>query len=315
MFHNSLFPWWVSLIGYYSLILVPGTNIFIPTGFTYLVYLCNVFPPLFNSWLGHVQHPTNVLHVRLLWPRFVPFSLHYLDSVIGAQIEIGFFTILHWLYIVFYIYIGKNHDYFDSIEGVEARQVPAVRGSRFLHTFGTVDGGGELMRVALHQLEHVFAVRQQEDTVLPIVLTIFYLTTEEGASPASCSSVSSSGLAVYIGYPRLPKNLLNKKSFDFLWVEQSSESKRPPSGQVFPWEKTVEKTKATHQPKVVLECWKISAINLENGPTKKDCFARWSQQGYDSSLKLLHGLHVGSATNHHHLMIVRVHTDLMTLWN
>ena len=58
----------------------------------------------------------------------------------------------------------------------------------------------------------------------------------------------------------------------------------------------------------------ISAINWANGPTTKGCLARWSQQGYDSSLKLLHGLDIGSATNHHRLMIVRVQKDLIPLW-
>ena len=130
--------------------------------------------------------------------RFVPFSLHFLDSVIGAHIEIGFCTLLYWLYIVFCIDAGKNNDRFDSIEGVEVRQVPTVQGSRFLHTFGTVDGGGELMRVAWPQMEHVFAVRRPGDTVLPSV-------------PAD---VSSPDPTVYIGCPHLPKNLFNTKPVD-----------------------------------------------------------------------------------------------------
>ena len=90
--------------------------------------------------------------------QFVPFSLHFLHPVFGAHIEIGFCTLWYWLYIVFCINVGKKHDYFDSFEGVEVRQVPTVQGSRFLHTFGTVDGGGELMCVAWPQMEHIFAV-------------------------------------------------------------------------------------------------------------------------------------------------------------
>ena len=62
------------------------------------------------------------------------------------------------VYFVFGIYLGKNLDRFDSVEGVEVRQVPEIIGSQFLHSFGTVDGGGELMRAAWPQMKHVFAV-------------------------------------------------------------------------------------------------------------------------------------------------------------
>ena len=250
-----------------------------------------------------------------LRPRFVPFSLHFLDPVIGAHIEIGFCTLLYRLYIVFYIYTGKNQDRFDSIEGVEVRQVPTAQGSSFLHTFGTVDGGGELMRVAWPQMEHVFAVRRPGDTVLPSIPTKSSPATKEGDSPTPCPPVSSPEPTVYIGCPGLPKYLLNKKPVDLLVVERSSDSKCPPVGHIFPWERTVEQTKPDHRPKVVLECWKTSAITWTNGPFTKACLARWSQHGYESSLKLLHGLDVGSATNHHRLMIVRVAKDLMPLWN
>ena len=77
----------------------------------------------------------------------------------------------------------------------------------------------------------------------------------------------------------------------------------------------MEHTQASHRPKVILECWKTSAITWAHGPFTKACLARWTHKGYESSLKLLHGLDVGSATNHHRLMIVRVAKDLMPLWN
>ena len=258
-------------------------------------HLSSSFP---SGWDTYNALPTFCIfdYLRL---RFVPFSLHFLHLVIGAHIEIGFCTLWYWLYIVFCIFTGKNHDCFDSIEGVEVRQVPTVQGSRFLHTFGTVDGGGELMRVAWLQMEHVFAVQQLGDTVLSSI-------------PAD---VSSPDPTVYIGCPHLPKHLLNKKPVDLLVVERSSDSKCPPVGHIFLSERTVERTQASHRPKVVLECWKTSAITWTNGPFTKAYQARWAQHGYESSLKLLHGLDVGSATNHYHLMIDRVAKSLMPLWN
>ena len=59
---------------------------------------------------------------------------------------------------MFYIYAGKNLDCFDSVEGIEVQQVPAIQGSQFLQSFGIVDGGGELIRVAWPQMERVFEV-------------------------------------------------------------------------------------------------------------------------------------------------------------
>ena len=153
------------------------------------------------------------------------------------------------------------------------------------------------MRVAWPQMEHVFAVRRPGDIVLSSAPT----------------DVSSPEPTVYIGCPRLPKHLLDKKPVDLLVVERSSDSKCPPVGHIFPRERTVEQTQADHRPKVVLECWKTSAITWANGPFTKACQARWCHHGYESSVKLLHGLDVGSATNHHRFMIVRVAKDLMPL--
>ena len=215
-----------------------------------------------------------------------------------------------WVYFVFGIYLGKNLDRFDSVEGVEVRRVPVIQGSQFLHSFGTIDGGGELMRVAWPQMKHVFAVRREGDSVLPVTSTA---STPKGVTPPPSSSVSIPDPVIHLGL-RLSKNLLYKHPVDLLVVEQSSDLKDPPVAHVFPWETTITQTKRDHQPKVILECWNPKAINWENGPTTKGCFARWSQQGYDSSLKHLHGLEVGSATNHHRLMVVRVQKDLVSQW-
>ena len=135
------------------------------------------------------------------------------------------------------------------------------------------------MRVAWPQMEHVFAVRRHADTVLPSIPTISNLVTKEGDSPTSCPPVSSPEPTVYIGCPRLPKHLLNKKPVDLLVVEWSTDSKYLPVGHVFSWERTVEQYQSNHRPKVVLECWKTSVITWTNGLFTKGCLARWSHHG------------------------------------
>ena len=45
------------------------------------------------------------------------------------------------VYFVCGIYLGKNLDRFDSVEGVEVCQVPVLQGSQFLYILCTVDGG------------------------------------------------------------------------------------------------------------------------------------------------------------------------------
>ena len=155
------------------------------------------------------------------------------------------------------------------------------------------------MHVAWQQMEHVFAVQRPGDTVLSSVPV----------------TVSSQDPTVYICCPHLPKHLLNKKPVDLFVVEQSTDSKCPPVGHIFPLERTVEHTQASHRSKVVLECWKTPAITWTNGLFRKACQARWAHNGYESSLKLLYSLDVGRATNHHQLMIVCVVMDQMPLWN
>ena len=130
----------------------------------------------------------------------------------------------------FRLYLGKNLDRFDSVEGVEVRRVPVIQGSQFLHSFGTIDGGGELMRVAWPQMKHVFAVRREGDSVLPVTSTA---STPEGVTPPPSSSVSSPDPVIHLGL-RLPKNLLYKHPVDLLVIERSPDLKDPPVHHVFP---------------------------------------------------------------------------------
>ena len=79
------------------------------------------------------------------------------------------------------------------------------------------------MCVALPQMEHVFAVWRQRDTVLPFILTVPTLTTKDDAVPSPSYPVYSPDPVIYNGYPCLPKNLLNKHPVDLLVIEQSSD--------------------------------------------------------------------------------------------
>ena len=60
---------------------------------------------------------------------------------------------------LFFTYAGKQDKRFDSIDGVEVRRVPEEQESKWLKSFGTFDGGGELMSTAWDKMDNVFAVR------------------------------------------------------------------------------------------------------------------------------------------------------------
>ena len=281
---NTLYSYWIYLSG----------------------YLFNVFPATRLGTRTTFIHPT----FRMLSCVTAVGSLQCFACSYVLQRFAPTLYVFVWVYFVFGIYLGKNLDRFDSVEGVEVRRVPEIQGSQFLHSSGTIDGGGELMRVAWPQMKHVFVGRRKGDSVLPVNSTA---STPEGVTPPPSSSVSSPDPVIHLGL-RLPKNLLYKHPVDLLVIGRSSDLKDPPVDHVFPWERTITQTKTDHRPKVILECWDPKAINWDNVATTKGCFARWSQQGYDSSLKHLHGLEVGSNTNHHRLMVVRVQKDLVSQW-
>ena len=161
---------------------------------------------------------------------------------------------------------GKPQDHFDSIDGVEVRVVPQEQDSKWLHSFGTFDGGGELMHTAWQKMNHVFAIRRSgESCPLP------------------------SGPKVVNGCPNFPRALLDQHPVDLLVIERCSQSESLPTGTVYSWETAIGKTKIDNRPQVILESWGTACTTWSRGPVTKECITRWSQMGYETSLKLLRG--------------------------
>ena len=135
MLFNSLYV--IGLLErYFSLLLEPGTN----TLYSYWIclsgYLLNV---LLATRLGTrtTFNPTfcMLLCITAAWS-IQCFACSYVLLRFAPTLYV--FVLV---YFVFGIYLGKNLDRFDSVEGVEVRQVPVLQGSQFLYSLCTVDGG------------------------------------------------------------------------------------------------------------------------------------------------------------------------------
>ena len=148
------------------------------------------------------------------------------------------------------------------------------------------------MHTAWQKMNHVFAIRRSgESCPLP------------------------SGPKVVNGCPNFPRALLDQHPVDLLVIEQCSQSESLPTGAVYSWETAIGKTKIDNRPQVILESWGTACTTWSRGPVTKECITRWSQMGYETSLKLLRGLDVGSATRHNRVMVVRIRKDVKHRWH
>jgi hypothetical protein len=177
--------------------------------------------------------------------------------------------------------------------GIEVRAVPSDT-RPWLKSFGTIDCGYEMMRVAWPKLEHSFAVRRKGENV--------------------DSDIADPPRAVVIGHHRYPAKLLSQHPVDLLVVERGY-LKHPTQGyQREPWEDLVRATDQAKRPKVVLEAWPSSAEFWNKGPVCKASLTRWSEAGYTSRCKLLNATRVGGAIAQSRLMVARVLHALAPQW-
>ena len=101
-------------------------------------------------------------------------------------------------------------------DGLEVRIAPdpSTTDLQWLKTFGTYDGGGELMTEAWEKMQHIFAIRRKKDQV----------TTQN----------ENDGPLVHCGMPNISNSFLNRNPVDLLVVERCSVEKAPSASYIHP---------------------------------------------------------------------------------
>jgi len=188
---------------------------------------------------------------------------------------------------------GKLSDsVFDSIEEVNVRKV-APQASEWLRSYGTFDGGGELMTKAWLGLEHRLAIRRTEKI---------------GPSPARTNA------HVHQSAPQFPQRILWKHQVDLLVIECCTRTKPPKADVPFSWEDAISITKIQSRPKVVLESWGTICNTWAHGPTTKGCITRWEKLGYVTRIKFVSCTDIGGSLDQYRILIARVRNEDSAKW-
>jgi hypothetical protein len=130
--------------------------------------------------------------------------------------------------------LGKTKEWDSMAVGMEVRE---VEGEWNLHisSYGCIDGGYELARLAWTKLEHRFSIRHNKEQVDQ------GLADEPGR--------------ILFGHHRYPKKLLQDLPVDLLIVERGHLHQPIKTFSPEPWETLVKGTCMKNRPKVVLESW------------------------------------------------------------
>ena len=187
------------------------------------------------------------------------------------------------------------------VGGLEVRGVPILgcpatsRDAWELTTYGTIDGGLELMTLALPTLTHRWGVRR------------------EGRPPLSCDPRPPE--RVFQGHHRLPHDLLVKEPVDLVILERGM---CPPQdftttpGWEIPFDSPLP---LSSRPQAVLESWPPGAALWPSGPMSKIATSRWNDRGYQSHCLLVNATRVGGALDQSRLLITRVlHASPFSRW-
>ena len=179
-----------------------------------------------------------------------------------------------------------------STEELSVRIV-APQASSWLQSYGTFDGGGELMTRAWQGLEHRLAIRRTET---------------KGPFPTRTNA------HVYQSAPQFPQKILRKHQVDLLVIECCTRTRPPQANVPDSWEVAVSNTRVELRPKVVLESWSTICNTWSNGPTAKGCITRWEKLGYVTRIKFVSCTDIGGSLNQYRIMIARVCNSDSAKW-
>jgi hypothetical protein len=178
--------------------------------------------------------------------------------------------------------------------GMEVREVENDWNS-CISSYGCIDGGFELARLAWSKLEHRFSVRRDKERV------------DQGLADAPGK--------VFFGHHRYPQKLLQKLPVDLLIVERGHLFQPIKNYSPEPWEDLVKSTRVRSRPKVILESWSNVAQTWTRGPVCKATITRWQAQGYATRCQLLRATKFGGAIQQSRFLVVRILGDLCQEWH
>mgnify|MGYP000066861504 CR=1 FL=1 len=167
----------------------------------------------------------------------------------------------------------------------------------WVKTFGTIDGGLELMNAAWPTMRQVFAVRREKMPALG------KLHEDQGTSPPLLYGA------------RYPLNLLSRNPVDLLTVDKGCVTQPPHGYELTRWEDLLNHTDQESRPKVVVEIWASNAQTWEKGPAGKACRERWRERGYSSRFRRVDATQVGGAIQQVRFLAVRVQEDWASYWH
>jgi hypothetical protein len=148
--------------------------------------------------------------------------------------------------------LGKQTESWKEVAvGMEVREV-AGEWASCVRSFGCIDGGYELARLAWPKLEHRWSIRRPKENV----------DTGLAAKPAQVHYGHD-------GHHRFPKKLLRAQPVDLLLVERGHIGHAPKGYSPDPWEELVESTPPGRRPKLIIESWSDSAQTWLRGPVCK----------------------------------------------
>jgi hypothetical protein len=180
--------------------------------------------------------------------------------------------------------LGERNDWDAVAAGVEVRDVPTTSRTFMISSYGTIDGGYELMRMAWPKMLHKFAVRRNDERV-------------DG-------NLMGPPQKVVYGHHRYPTRLLKITPVDLLIIERGYLKKPTKTYQREEWEHLIEHTVPDNRPMLVLESWPASAQSWMKGPMCKSVVTRWEERDYSSRCKLMNATRYGGTIDQSRLMVV-----------
>ena len=159
-------------------------------------------------------------------------------------------------------------------------------------SFGTYGSGFPLVAAAWKGLKHVFDVHTRKDNT---------------------KSQIPEAMHVYKGL-RCRRNLFNKHPVDIFAVDMGSRPTTNYDVKIEHWERMIQVSQITFQPKVIIETWPARAVTWEQGPTGKASRERWKVLGYNTRLQRVDSQDIGGAIIQPRLIVVRIKPKVMLEW-
>ena len=170
-----------------------------------------------------------------------------------------------------------------AVCGFEQRIVTDDGVLQSLKTYGIVDGGLELGRLATSKLKLQWTVRRP------------------GPPPPSWGVEPQE---IYNGYPRLPPTVIEQCPVDLLLAEyshlQQSHTEGPKSLEV-----ALSRCVSARRPLYVVEAWDPGSAMWRQGPVAKLTVTRWKELGYATRCRKVNATAAGGALDQERLMVIR----------